>query len=138
MAINSNTLCCPTQLHQRFTTVNNATSGLVSITEVITDATSFDLSILPMDVTGLTTINATTATDTAMTLTAADLFAANDGLGDLAFDITGTSTGSDSLSLSGWTEVSANSQYTITGNFDNVAGDETYTVNVTDVSVIIA
>jgi hypothetical protein len=76
-----------------------------------------------------------------MTLTAADLFAVNDGLGDLSFTVTGTPSLDDTLNLSaaeGWATSDGGSSYTATGNFDGVDGDETYTINVSNTNVIVA
>lgn len=82
-------------------------------------------------------VTANTNGDSTISLTAADIFAANDNTGDLTFDITGTNGGSDTVELStaeGWTDQGGGT-YTVTGNFDGVAGNETYTLNLTDVAV---
>lgn len=75
--------------------------------------------------------------DSTISLTATDIFAANDNTGDLTFAITGTNGAGDTVELStaeGWTDQGGGT-YTVTGNFDGVAGNETYTLNLTDVSV---
>ena len=116
------------------------TTGTLDIQSLgLNTAGSYDLANLSTDVTGLEEIDASEGNDVNISLTAADLFAANDSTGSLSFSVVGTANGNDTLNLSGWTEVTENTQYTITGNFDGVDGDETYTVNVTgDVMVSIA
>jgi hypothetical protein len=93
------------------------------------------------DFTGLTAIDASEAGDAGMTITAADIFAANDSTGDLTLTVTGSVMGNDVLDLSTgievWSTADGGATYTATGNFDsNMADTETYTINVTHVNVI--
>lgn len=120
--------------------VDSSSSKTGTVSSIKIEESSFDLSNINTDITGLTTIDATDTTNTAISLTAADLFALNDTAGDLVFTLTGTNGGGDTVDLTGWTDNTATvpGQYTKTGNFDGQAGDETYTINVTDVTVTIA
>jgi hypothetical protein len=133
----------------QLTTIDAATTGVITVTTTTVGANiDYDLTTdLAADgstdlanFTGLTTINASEAGNTAMTITAADIFAANDTTGDLTFNVTGTDGGSDTLDLSegaeSWSTADSGSTYTATGNFDGVAGNETYTINITDISSI--
>ena len=91
--------------------------------------------------TGLTKIDASGVGDAAMTITASDIFAANDVTGDIAFAVTGTNGAGDTLDLStgaeSWSTADGGATYTATGNFDGLAGNETYTITITDVTVTI-
>jgi hypothetical protein len=129
-------------------TIDADTTGLITVTTtsvgsnagyVLTTDLAADGTTNLADFTGLTTIDASEAGDAAMTITAADIFAANDSTGDISLTVTGTNGGADTLSLvGGWALNGMNpNAYQITGDFDGIAGDETYTVNVTDVSVTI-
>lgn len=120
--------------------IDSSSSKTGTVSSIKIEESSFDLSNIDTDITGLTTIDATDTTDTAISLTVADLFAVNDTAGNLVFTLTGTNGGGDTVDLTGWTDNTANvaGQYTKTGNFDGVDGDETYTINVTDVTVTIA
>jgi len=93
------------------------------------------------DFTGLTTIDASGVGDAVMTITASDIFRANDGTGDIEFTVTGTNGGGDTLDLStgaeSWSTSDGGSTYTTRGNFDGIAGEEDYTITITDVSVTI-
>ena len=76
-----------------------------------------------------------------MSVTASDIFRANDSTGNISFNITGTNGGGDTLTLGSadaeiWATSDGGSTYTTTGNFDGQAGDETYTINITDISSI--
>jgi hypothetical protein len=93
----------------QLTTIDAATTGVITVTTTTVGANiDYDLTTdLAADgstdlanFTGLTTINASEAGNTAMTITAADIFAANDTTGDLTFNVTGTDGGSDTLDLS--------------------------------------
>jgi len=118
--------------------INAATTGDVTVTDAITTG-AFDLSTSLGDlagITGLTTIDAATdGVATAMTITAADLFAANDGVSNVSLTIDAT-IAEDTLSLIGWTGGANDSggagytAYTIGSVGDG--GDDTYTVNVTN------
>ena len=72
----------------------------------------------------------------SLSLTAEHLFAASDKVGNLSFTVRGDAN--DTLNLSGWIKNANTNYYSTTGNFDGVAGDETYTVNVIDAAVVIA
>ena len=72
----------------------------------------------------------------SLSLTAQDLFAASDKTGDLSFTVRGDAN--DTVTLSGWIKNGNTNSYTTTGNFDGMFGDETYTVNVINVAVVIA
>ncbi|MDD3055706.1 MAG: hypothetical protein PHE16_07460 [Aliarcobacter sp.] len=127
--------------------INTATSGLVTVSEVDVTGLAFSLTDLGSlaGITGLTTIDATTdlVNNTAITITAANLFAANDTLGDILLTINADAT-KDTLDLTGWAinnsgvAVAGYQSYSITGNFDGAAGNETYTVKVTDGVVVTA
>ena len=72
----------------------------------------------------------------SLSLTAQDLFAASDKVGNLSFTVRGDAN--DTVTLSGWIKNGNTNSYTTTGNFDGMFGDETYTVNVINVAVVIA
>lgn len=72
-------------------------------------------------------INFQNSDDNTITLTASDLFNASDVAGDLSLTLEIDNT--DTLNLiGGWIE-NTPTQYIITGNFDGIDGDETYTIN---------
>ena len=118
------------------TTTIGANAGYDLTLDLATNGTT-DLS----NFTGLTTIDASGAGNAAMTVTAADIFAANDSTGNIAFAFTGTNGGGDTLDFStgveNWSTADSGATYTATGNFDGIAGDETYTITTTDLSVTI-
>jgi hypothetical protein len=105
-------------------------------TTIETSAVSLDLSSFAAQ-TGLAAIDATNVIDTAITITADDIFSANDATGNLIFAVTGN--GSDTLDLTtgteNWVTSDDRATYTSTGNFDGVAVNETYTINTTGVVV---
>ena len=118
------------------------------MTEVDTAAGAFSLASLytvaadsGLGITGLTTVDATKALlDTQMTITAADLFAVNDSLGNITLTINADAA-KDTLNLAGWAKgatASGYDSYSITGNFDAVVGNEIYTVKVTTGVVVTA
>ncbi|MDY0232567.1 MAG: hypothetical protein RBS11_00925, partial [Sulfurimonas sp.] len=72
----------------------------------------------------------------SLSLTAQDLFAASDKVGNLSFTVRGDAN--DTVTLSGWIKNGNTNYYSTTGNFDGVAGDEIYKVNVIDAAVVIA
>lgn len=83
-------------------------------------------------------IDLSSATNTAMTITAADLFAASDADTDLEIDILGTVGGNDTLNLSaaeGWSTADGGATYTTT--YNNGTNDRTYTIDVENVNVTI-
>ena len=133
----------------QLTTLDAETTGVITVTTTTVGANAgYDLTTdLAADgstdltnFTGLTTIDASEAGNAAMTITAADIFSANDGTGDLTFNVTGTNGGGDTLDLStgseSWSTNDGGATYTATGNFDGIAGDETYTINITDISSV--
>jgi len=125
--------------------VDGALSGTIS---VLIDAFDNDVTLHEgtVEITDaastaqLTTIDASEAGNAAMTITAADIFSANDGTGDLTFNVTGTNGGGDTLVLSAgsesWSTNDGGATYTATGNFDGIAGEETYTINITDIDSV--
>jgi hypothetical protein len=126
-------------------TIDAATTGVITVarTEIDTNA-AYDLTLdlaangstSLANFTGLTTIDASAAGNAAMTITAADIFGSQDTTGNLTLNITGTDGGGDTLDLSeaeSWSTSDGGSTYTATGNFDGVAGNETYTINITDI-----
>ena len=77
-----------------------------------------------------------------MSVTASDIFTANDSSGNLSFNIIGTNGGGDTLTLGSadaetWATSDSGATYTTTGNFDGNAGNgnETYTINITDIDI---
>jgi hypothetical protein len=134
----------------QLTSIDTATSGVITVATTTVGANAgYDLTTdLAADgstdltnFTGLTTIDASEAGNAAMTITAADIFAANDATGDIeTFNVTGTNGGGDTLDLStgseSWSTDNGGATYTATGNFDGIAGEETYTITITDISSV--
>ena len=132
------------------TSIDAATSGVITLTTAtvgtnvgydLTTDLAADGSTDLANFTGLTAIDASEAGNAVMTITAADIFAANDSTGDIAFAVTGTNAAGDTLDLStgaeSWSTADEGATYTATDNFDGIAGNETYTITTTDVSVTI-
>ena len=120
-------------------TLTTTTVGLNAAYDLTTDLAANGSTSLS-NFTGLTTIDASESGNAAMTITADDIFNANDATGDLTFNVTGTNGGGDTLVLSAgsesWSTNDGGATYTATGNFDGIAGEETYTINITDISSV--
>ncbi|MDN5102573.1 hypothetical protein O8C99_05170 [Aliarcobacter butzleri] len=116
--------------------INDATTGIIDVKTVKTAGGAFDLSKLGDldEVTGLTTIDAQDGKVTNITLSIADILAANDVAtnSNLVFNIIGDSKDIVTISdTTGWTEVVGDKVYT----FANGTG--TVTVNLTNVHDVV-
>ncbi len=125
-------------------TINSETTGVINVSSVTTNdgvgggAGTFELTDLGdlAGITGLYNLNTDDGVLTAITLSIADLLAANDSKKSFDFSIVGGNGDGDTLTFtdfSGWTPttVAADSQYTFT------KGTQTITVNLIDVDAAV-